>query len=98
MATALPPGACWPGHSLDGRALPAGGGDHDLAGKPPGITRKAAERHFHELGQLLSNLSDYNDALAHWSVVEFSLHRRLGDARNQTIVMGRISDMLQVRG
>jgi len=51
-----------------------------------------------ELGRLLFNLGDLDEALAHWLEVELPLHRRLGDARRQAITMGRIADILQARG
>jgi tetratricopeptide (TPR) repeat protein len=51
-----------------------------------------------ELGRLLFDLGDYNDALAHWHEVELPLHRRLGDVRAQAVTMGQIADVLQVRG
>jgi tetratricopeptide (TPR) repeat protein len=52
----------------------------------------------HELGQLLFDLGDYDDALAHWREVGLPLHRRLGDARSQAIAMGRIADILLAQG
>ena len=51
-----------------------------------------------ELGRLLFDLGDLDEALAHWREVALPLHRRLGDARRQAITMGRIADILQVRG
>jgi tetratricopeptide (TPR) repeat protein len=51
-----------------------------------------------ELGRLLFNLGDLDEALAHWREVELPLHRRLGDARRQAITMGRIADILETRG
>ena len=51
-----------------------------------------------ELGRLLFDLGDYDDALAHWRDVALPLHGRLGDARNQAIVMGRIADILLAQG
>jgi tetratricopeptide (TPR) repeat protein len=51
-----------------------------------------------ELGQLLFNLGDLDEALAHCREVELPLHRRLGDSRNRAITIGRIADILQARG
>jgi tetratricopeptide (TPR) repeat protein len=51
-----------------------------------------------ELGRLLFNLGDLDEALAHWHEVELPLHRRLGDFRSQAITMGKIADILQARG
>ena len=51
-----------------------------------------------ELGRLLFNLGDFDEALAHWREVVLPLHQRLGDARRQAITMGRIADILQERG
>ena len=51
-----------------------------------------------ELGQLLFDLRDFDEALAHWREVQLPLYRRLGYAKSQAITMGRIADILQVRG
>jgi tetratricopeptide (TPR) repeat protein len=51
-----------------------------------------------ELGRLLFNLGDLDEALTHWREVQLPLYRRLGDARRQAITMGRIADILEVRG
>jgi tetratricopeptide (TPR) repeat protein len=51
-----------------------------------------------ELGRLLFNLGDLDEALAHCREVELPLHRRLGDSRSQAITMGQIADILQARG
>jgi tetratricopeptide (TPR) repeat protein len=51
-----------------------------------------------ELGRLLFNLGDLDEALAHWREVQLPLYRRLGDARSQAITMGRITDILETRG
>ncbi len=51
-----------------------------------------------ELVQLLFDLRDFDEALAHWREVELPLYRRLGDAKSQAITMGRIADILQARG
>ena len=51
-----------------------------------------------ELGRLLFNLGDLDEALAVSREVQLPLYRRLGDARRQAITMGRIADILQARG
>jgi tetratricopeptide (TPR) repeat protein len=51
-----------------------------------------------ELGSLLFSLGDWDEALGHWREVELPLYRRLRDARNQAITMGKIADVLQARG
>jgi tetratricopeptide (TPR) repeat protein len=51
-----------------------------------------------ELGRLLFNLGDLDEALTHWYGVALPLLRRLGDSRGQAITKGRIADILQARG
>lgn len=51
-----------------------------------------------ELGRLLFSLGDFDEVLTHWRKVELPLHRRLGDAWNQAVTMGKIADVLQARG
>jgi hypothetical protein len=51
-----------------------------------------------ELGRLLFDLGDFDEALTHWREVEITLHRRLGNARSEAITMGQIADVLQARG
>ncbi len=51
-----------------------------------------------ELGRLLHDLGDHDEALQHWREVELPLHRRLGDARAEAITQGQIADILQARG
>ena len=51
-----------------------------------------------ELGRLLFDLGDHEEALQHWREVELPLHRRLGDARAEAITQGKIADILQARG
>ena len=51
-----------------------------------------------ELGRLLFNLGDLDEALAVSREVQLPLYRRLGDARRQAITMGRIADILATRG
>jgi tetratricopeptide (TPR) repeat protein len=51
-----------------------------------------------ELGRLLFDLGDFDEALTHWREVEIPLHRRLGNARSEAITMGQIAAVLQARG
>jgi tetratricopeptide (TPR) repeat protein len=51
-----------------------------------------------ELGRLLFNLGDLDEALAVSREVQLPLYRRLGDARRQAITMVRIADILEARG
>ena len=51
-----------------------------------------------ELGRLLFDLGDYDDALAHWREVALPLFLRLGDSRGQAMTMGRIANILRMRG
>ena len=51
-----------------------------------------------ELGQLLFELRDFDEALAFWREVQLPLYRRLGDAKSQAITLGQIADILQVQG
>ena len=51
-----------------------------------------------ELGRLLYDLGEFDDALAHWRDVELPLHRERQDQRAQAITMGKIADVLQARG
>jgi tetratricopeptide (TPR) repeat protein len=51
-----------------------------------------------ELGRLLYDLGDYDEALRHWLEVELPLFRRLGDARAVAITQGKIAVVLQARG
>ena len=51
-----------------------------------------------ELGRLLYDLGEFDDALAHWRDVELPLHRERQDQRAQAITMGQIADVLQARG
>jgi tetratricopeptide (TPR) repeat protein len=51
-----------------------------------------------ELGQLLFDLQDFDEALALWREVQLPLYRRLGDAKSQAITLGQIADILQVQG
>jgi tetratricopeptide (TPR) repeat protein len=51
-----------------------------------------------ELGRLLFDLGDFDEALTHWREVEIPLHRRLGNPRSEAITMGKIADVLQARG
>ena len=51
-----------------------------------------------ELGRLLFDLGDLEEALQHWRSVELPLHRRLGDARAEAITQGKIADILQACG
>ena len=51
-----------------------------------------------ELGRLLFDLGDLEEALQHWRSVELPLHRRLGDARAEAITQGQIADILQACG
>lgn len=41
-----------------------------------------------ELGRLLADLGDLDQAMAHWPEVEFPFHRRRSDARAMAITMG----------
>ena len=51
-----------------------------------------------ELGRLLFDLGDYEEALEHRREVELPLYRRLGDERAQAITQGKIADILHARG
>ena len=50
-----------------------------------------------ELGRLLFDLGDHEEALQHWRQFSLPLHRRLGDARSEAITQGNIADILQAR-
>ena len=51
-----------------------------------------------ELGRLLRDLGDHDEALRHWREVELPLYQRLGDVRAKAITLGKIADSLQARG
>ena len=51
-----------------------------------------------ELGDLLFELGDHEEALEHWHKVELPLYQRLGDVRSTAITMSKIADILQARG
>lgn len=51
-----------------------------------------------ELGRLLFDLGDYDEALKHWRHVELPLHQRLGDAWSKAITLGKIANLLHARG
>ena len=51
-----------------------------------------------ELGDLLFDLGDYEEALQHWRQVVLPFHQRLGDARSKAVTMGKIADIVQARG
>ncbi len=51
-----------------------------------------------ELGWLLYNLGDYDEALELRQNIELPLHRRLNDSRAAAITQGYIADILQQRG
>jgi tetratricopeptide (TPR) repeat protein len=51
-----------------------------------------------ELGRLLYEAGEYDEALAHWRERELPLHRRRGDEKALAITVGQIADVLQARG
>jgi len=51
-----------------------------------------------ELGWLMYNLGDYDDALELRQQIELPLHRRLNDARAVAITQGYIADILEKQG
>ena len=68
-----------------------------LAGVPP-PSQDLRVPLLDELGLLLYELGEYDEALAHWRDVELPLHRERQDERAQAITMGKIADVLQSRG
>ena len=51
-----------------------------------------------ELGDLLFDLGDRDEALAHWRQVELPLYQRRGDVRSSAKTMFKIADILRARG
>lgn len=51
-----------------------------------------------ELGRLLHELGDHDEALHHWRSVELPFHQRTGNASAEAITRGKIAGVLQARG